>query len=189
MKRIGFTEDNFQSIILELKTQTRRLGVPKYKVGDVVALLEPTQVLDIYDDDRSTAAHVFYPWSNEKNYVPISKASYQKLVSRSDWSKLAQPRFMLDDFARYFVEITDVRVQALQAISREDAIDEGVELDPSLINDIWWDSKYLDYLNGGHDLNPIQSYASMWTKIHGDNDKTGWAANPWVSAYTFEVKS
>lgn len=40
-----------------------------------------------------------------------------------------------------------------------------------------------------YDLNPVQSYASMWTKIHGDNDKTGWVANPWVSAYTFEVKS
>jgi hypothetical protein len=190
MKRIGFTQDNFASVVLELKTQTRRLGTPKYNVGDVLALLEPTQVQGIYDEGFPPAVTVFYPWGNcTVDDLFISGASYQKLIARKDWSKLAQPRFMLDDFARYCIEITEVREQELQAISRDDAIAEGVRLNPWLLNDTWWNHEYLDYLNGGYDLNPVQSYASMWTKIHGDNDTTGWAANPWVTAYTFKVKS
>jgi hypothetical protein len=191
MKRIGFTEENFRSVLLGLKTQTRRIGTPKYQVGDTVALLEPTQVLEIFDD-FPIAAYVYYPWGDTINYVRIGGASYQKLVSRSDWKRLAQPRFMLNDFARYFVKITGVKVQGLQAISREDAIAEGVEQDPfpmTMSRGFCLEKQWRDYLNGGYDLNPVQSYASMWAKIHGDNPNTGWNANPDVTAYTFEVKS
>jgi hypothetical protein len=60
--------------------------------------------------------------------------------------------------SRLTLEITDVRVQRVQEISREDEIAEGTPA-----------GTYYD---------------SVWSSIHGD---ASWDANPWVWALTFRV--
>lgn len=80
--------------------------------------------------------------------------------------------------SRITLEITDVRVQRLQEISREDAIAEGVQkhTDEHGVN---------DYTVGGNAFfsgNPIDCYRNLWNSINGPGS---WDANPWVWTITF----
>nr|WP_234705246.1 MULTISPECIES: hypothetical protein [Pseudomonas syringae group] len=73
--------------------------------------------------------------------------------------------------SRILLEITDVRVERLQEISEEQALDEGVmsckqDIDPD-----------------GNDYSPQELFAGLWTMINGDGS---WQSNPWVWAVEFK---
>lgn len=74
--------------------------------------------------------------------------------------------------SRLTLEIADVRVERLQAISEADAEAEGVQ-DPSLVPILgaFWSSR--------------DGYARLWEHING---KGSWAANPWVWAVSFRAR-
>lgn len=87
---------------------------------------------------------------------------------------------------------TDVRVERLNDISEEDAIEEGLE---SITEDGGRTWKYgmpdRDGLPGTDDMGwplvewstkPIHAYRKLWESIHGPGS---WDANPWVWARTF----
>jgi len=68
---------------------------------------------------------------------------------------------------RITLEITDVRVERLQDISRGDAMAEGCP--------------FPNMANGD---NPRHWYADLWNSING-NGPGSWEANPWVWAIEF----
>lgn len=73
---------------------------------------------------------------------------------------------------RLELEITGVRVERLNDISKEDALAEGVM------------QKYaVDCVRAGHDYNAKPLFKSLWERING---KGSWAVNPWVWALTFQ---
>lgn len=85
--------------------------------------------------------------------------------------------------SRLTLEITDVRVERLQNISRDDAAAEGlVKLPASGRFVIEQGDQYFG--SAAHD--PREVYAHLWERING---KGSWAANPWVWAVTFEVET
>jgi hypothetical protein len=102
------------------------------------------------------------------------------------------PLFMARYHSRLTLEITDVRVERVQAISEADCIAEGVERDRSGFK------CYRRILEGPHtghahpynvipNKSAIISYQEMWDAINGKR-KGGayaWAKDPWVFAYTF----
>ncbi|GAB0077155.1 hypothetical protein I4I80_04050 [Pseudomonas syringae pv. tomato] len=72
---------------------------------------------------------------------------------------------------RILLEITDVRVERLQDISKEQAIAEGVmscerDIDPD-----------------GNDYSPIELFGGLWSSINGAES---WNANPWVWVVEFK---
>jgi hypothetical protein len=77
--------------------------------------------------------------------------------------------------SRITLEITDVRVERLQAISEADAIAEGIQL-----------------LNGRYTFNAglhesrsaVESYRWLWESINGTGS---WDANPWVWVISFKM--
>lgn len=69
--------------------------------------------------------------------------------------------------SRITLEITDVRVERLQAISEADAIAEGCSIDPSAEGE-WRTNR--------------DQYEQLWNSLHGDH---AWAANPWVWVVAF----
>lgn len=83
--------------------------------------------------------------------------------------------------SRLTLEITDVRVERLQAISRADAIAEGLQRLPA--SGRWVVEKGQQYA-GLADHDPRQVYSWLWEAINGPDS---WTANPWVWALTFEV--
>ena len=73
--------------------------------------------------------------------------------------------------SRLTLEITDIRVERLQDISKPDVIAEGItERDGCQIDDV---------VSGWH-----EPYAQLWDKLNGPG---AWDNNPWVVALTFTV--
>ena len=90
--------------------------------------------------------------------------------------------FMPKAASRITLEITDIRLDRLLAISEEDAIAEGIGHGFQM-NTGWPD--YLHIKNGVCELTQdtaIMSFASLWEKING---KGSWKKNPWVWVVKF----
>lgn len=106
--------------------------------------------------------------------------------SASPWSpSIHMPRWA----SRLTLRITDVRVQRVQDISREDVIWEGVE--PPRCPKCGY-TRGDCHLHMDHHLCGLETptheasaFASLWDSLH--KDREAWAANPWVWALTFEV--
>lgn len=89
---------------------------------------------------------------------------------------------------RLVLEITDVRVERVQDISEEDAINEGV----LALRSAEWDAKHFpEYVKEKARRNrverpplgpsPRQCFAKLWDSLYGN-----WRDNPWVWAVTFK---
>lgn len=78
--------------------------------------------------------------------------------------------------SRILLEITDVRVERLNAISQEDAQAEGMEL-------TGWRPTYSDPDSGGEVMTPYDNFAELWSSIYGDES---WKANPRVWVISFK---
>lgn len=87
--------------------------------------------------------------------------------------------------SRLTLTVTDVRVQRLQDISRDDAIAEGLMVmtdHPETLGMPWY---------RGHPYEPWTpepplAYRALWNRINGEG---AWEANPWVVIYDFRVHS
>lgn len=80
--------------------------------------------------------------------------------------------------ARIILEVTDVRIERIQDISREDAIAEGVKRNHSGMYE-WYDyQEELYYLP-----TPEESFKSLWKSIQGPES---WELNPLVWVITFK---
>ena len=80
--------------------------------------------------------------------------------------------------SRITLEITEVRVQRVQEISEEDALEEGAME--------WWNSlsraEQESIYSGGR--GPCGAFHDLWDSINAK--KHPWSANPWVWALTFK---
>lgn len=189
---IAFTQDNFSAVLSGLKTETRRLSIgndkPKYYVGYRCYLTEPTRI--VLAPDQSMYYQVEYFWHDPKTILKlVTNDDIAKILGRKSGIYSKQiARFMLKSFARYWVEITDVRLERLLDITEEAAISEGIQY----IN-TGYGKMYLDYTCGKFvRVNPIQSYLSEIAAIHKPSkDKIGgWdlvKSNPWVWVYRFKL--
>ncbi|WP_410791247.1 morphogenetic protein [Klebsiella aerogenes] len=78
--------------------------------------------------------------------------------------------------SRILLKITGVRVERLNAISQEDAQDEGMEL-------TGWRPTYSDSDSGGEVWTPYDNFARLWDSIYGEGS---WKVNPWVWVIEFK---
>lgn len=124
------------------------LSKPRYKVGETVYLKEPYFIFP---------SGVYYLYLEDDP---------KPLWGDNKWKN---KMFMRAEYARFFIEITDVRVERLQDISEEDALLEG-----------GW-----EYKNCPFHKNPIKSFQSL---IDAVNKKGTWESNPWVWVYEFKLK-
>lgn len=86
--------------------------------------------------------------------------------------------------SRLTLTVTNVRIERLNAINREDAIAEGlvkVAHAPPMAVELGCDWGFEGDDRYG---SPISAYAALWDHINGAG---AWEANPWVVAYTFTV--
>jgi hypothetical protein len=110
-------------------------------------------------------------------------------VYRAGWVRVApepwRPSIHLPRWAcRIVLELVDVRVERLQAISEADAIAEGVErLAPSNGTLGGWACPLLDSGIGMVVDTARDAYRGLWNSINGVGS---WEANPWVWVLTFK---
>lgn len=124
-----------------------------------------------------------------RNIEPSTPVAYSATATPEDRRDISwQPSIFMPRWAsRITLEITEVRVQRLQEISRDDSFREGVEhvnpyeTHPELPNGM--PACFRNYQDGGwFAADPIASFRSLWKSINGPDS---WNANPWVWAITF----
>lgn len=111
---------------------------------------------------------------------PASRDGSLALLNQCSKKRVAifMPRWA----SRLTLVVNDVRVERLQAISRADAIAEGLSLASSVIEEFWrWPEPYHKNLW----LSPPAAYRHLWNAINGAD---AWESNPWVAAITFTVE-
>lgn len=134
----------------------------------------------------------FTPLSNNIHFEDNPPATFfksrQANNERGNWEEMPtfykrNSLFMPKKLARIFLEITNVRVERLQEISKHDSIAEGVE------------SIYFKQGLFGKELQrPDRTLAQteqscmehLWVKING---KESWEANPWVWVIEFKKRN
>ena len=116
------------------------------------------------------------------------------LLNRKDYRRPTTSMHMLKAFTRTWLRGKSVHPEKLGDITAEGAIAEGIELCPTvaantrcqLIRTHYTNRRaWRDYLNGGYDLFPIQSYVSLWQSIHGPDP---WNPQRWVWVVQFELE-
>jgi hypothetical protein len=155
------------------------------QIGDRCYLTEPTQIESA--PDQALHCVVNYFWNNpESLWKEITLDDKLKIESRKSGIKSKQiARFMLKSFARYWVEIVDVRLERLLDITEEAAIAEGIKRE-SFTTESWTTIQmYWDYIKQEYSFEcPIKSYVSEIEMIHG---KAIANSNPWLWVYKFKL--
>jgi len=141
----------------------------KYKIGDVLWLREPVKIAE---HDGEFGSWIKYLSDNTKKYICIS----DKYANKKWFLKCQSiPNGCLKEMARYFIKITDVKVERLQDIKPKDIYKEGylfAKTEHSLkeIN-INYNKAYKWFIN-------------LWNSTAPKDYK--WEDNPFVFVYEFE---
>ena len=172
MKGIIFSEPLFHAVVEGRKTQTRRMRVakeilsgqevefsPRYKAGETVYLKEP-YFIDIKGD-------VCYKYEPQELLIPMCTKNV----------KWQNKLFMPARYARYFIEITDLRCERLQQITDSDCVKEGICINPNYDEDV---KNGLRISSSSY----IVNYAELIDTING---KGTWESNPYVWVYSFKL--
>lgn len=115
--------------------------------------------------------------------VPPNQVYFQADLENKATNGWRPSIYMPKDAARIWLEITDISVERLQDISKEDAIAEGIEpvadgyknYMPKLssTSQFFWPTAY-------------HSFQSLWESINGAES---WEMNPWLWVVKFKVLS
>lgn len=197
MKERGmiFNGEMVRAILDGRKTQTRRIMAPQ-PADDIEHGIFPNPEVIGWKSSRrhkhgSTTAHFcHYGKPGDRIWVRETWNKYGGLLTYRadhDWiddmrkeavctakwvPSIHMPRWA----SRILLEITDVRVERLNAISQEDAQAEGMEL-------TGWRPTYSDPDSGGEVMTPYDNFAELWSSIYGEES---WNANPWVWVISFK---
>lgn len=111
----------------------------------------------------------------DKKYFYKADATAEGEKHRMDYVRAGYPYkykpsiYMPKAACRWFLEITDIRVERLQDITEEDAVAEGIDIKQ------WMHLPCEDPCKSG--------YSYLWEQING---KDSWETNPWVWVISFK---
>jgi len=188
----------------ERKTQTRRIFTPQpEELGDgtcrtnghqgntdyLMREIAPRYWTKIKVGDRLWVREAWAPLSALTHNDPGTQALADRGFYRADngtvdgeisrWRpSIHMPRWA----SRLTLIVTDVRVQRLQDISREDAVAEGLIKVPAPEMAVKMGCDY-GFEGDPRYGSPVSAYATLWDHINGPG---AWSKNPWVVAYTYE---
>jgi len=198
MKKIMFNDKYglTKAVVEGRKTQTRRIckeqvwahsdivnaengifhfEIPKYKVGEVVAVAQSYgDIVDELENCNNTTRVVHYEKIGQK------ASEYMKL-----WMELGfyNKLFVASGKMIHQIRITNVRVEKLEDISEQDAIAEGITY-VGLTYDDYGEPMYIIDGCKKEFSSARDAYAWLINKISG---KGTWLSNPYVFVYDFEL--
>ena len=184
------------------KTQTRRIVkdvlLQIYKDTDDVDFLK----VSMLDSQKPKIGEII--WVRETLTSDGFQWNYKSddsVVNCNYWGIFTNPKntipslFMPKSVCRLFLKITNIRLERLQDITEQDAINEGIDTNFEKGCEYYKEGDYKNYTwhgEGGNDSfsgfsnvkNAKESFQSLWYKIKG---KKSWNDNPFVWVYDFEV--
>ena len=196
---ILFSGPMIRAILANTKTQTRRIFKPDRMTWDANGRYTTYAMRG--GELSITGSGPFKP-SSWLHYCPYGQPGGDRLYVRETWAAphaydhlpprlipqdarihyaatedrgglLWRPSIHMPRWAsRITLEVTGVRVEALQDIDMADALAEGISDTGALILDS----------AGNEQGGPIAEYAVLWEQINGPDS---WAANPWVWVVEF----
>lgn len=204
MKPILFSTSMVQAILRDEKTQTRRI-IKKLDILDMISqgflnnaiMLGKYRVNDIlyvretYMQIMRDHAHDLLEGRNENNLFVYKKQFHE------DWETYAKEEYgykwkpsihMPKEAARIFLKVTDVRVERLQDITPEEAIQEGISI-IDYVDEVPLYNNYQHKIGSTSVyayLHPKNSFSSLWDSIYGKEEGHTWNDNPYVFVYDFE---
>ncbi len=123
-------------------------------------------------------------WVREKFCIPEPRYFVYAADVRESELKLFKWKpsiFMLKIYCRLFLEITDIRIERLNKITEQDAIEEGVG---KVFNTLFREYRYTDYMDCGSQCrSAVSSYKTLWESINGVGS---WEKNPFVWVVSFK---
>lgn len=186
--------------IIKSKHESGLLRVAKNQKGEITEITSLDWNERPYNDDNTNDINPKYNvgdilWVRETwAKVPIT-AYGSEFIYKADFNRTYsggwKPSiFMPKDAARFFIEVTKVRIERLQDISEEDAIAEGLY---SQNFTGWGDEPNLPHFpeptvykaNKTRDWSEdaIGEFQHIWESING---KESWNENPFVFVYEFK---
>ena len=166
-KPILFSAPMVRALLAGTKTQTRRIAKPqptvgacksKHEVGDILWVRETWAVGHGYD-------------AMPPRLIPSKQSVKLHYAATEERGGLLwRPSIFMPYWVhRIRCEVTDVRLERLQEINADDAIDEGIETETI-----------------GSCREAVETFARLWESINGPGS---WAENPWVWAVSFKLSS
>lgn len=158
--------------------------LPKYKVGEVVAVAQSyCSIVDELENCNNASCVAHY----EKN---VQKAS--EYISWMEYLGFNNKMFVAADMMIHQIRITDVRVERLRDISDDDCLKEGVVVNEPKIKgginmyypceDLRSCAKEVGWVRVFH--TPREAFAEL---INNVSRKDVWQENPYVFVYDFEL--
>lgn len=157
---------------------------PFGQVGDRLWVREafmpdPSADSDHWNDEDSL--HTYYSWdgcgskvSELPKALKTNKHVFYKASTNQPELSLWTPNYRMPRWAsRILLEITGIRVERLQSISKEDAKAEGCDY-----------STHPTAVEMGFAIGAQTNFRHAWEKIHGDS---AWDKNPWIWVIDFKV--
>lgn len=117
------------------------------------------------------------PDSDKSSWLGTREITYSANTKRPGHDWRSRPSIHMPRWAsRILLEVTAVRVERLADISKDDAMAEGIVLQPDGGFGLA-DSTHYNFSD------PTDSYCSLWESINGSGS---WLANPWVWVIEFK---
>ncbi|WP_153164310.1 hypothetical protein [Stenotrophomonas nematodicola] len=170
--RPSFDEDGWARVAIATGMHLR--ASPFGQPGDRLWVREAHAIFPAHGQHRADGER-WGPWGGLPTTVSDDRkqiAYYREGFDRCDPGRWRPSIHMPRWACRLVLEITDVRVERLQAISEADALAEGIEEIAGRFT-----------FNGGmhESLTPQHSFQTLWDSTGGQ-----WAANPWVWVVEFK---
>lgn len=175
MKKAMFNKQyGLEDAVIEgKKTKTRRICKNQdnptiedapWKVGEIIAVAQRYQ--DIFKDDEKQGI-LGHPTVLVRNACDTAGWSNKMFVKASSM--------------KYYIKITDIRIERLQDISEEDCLAEGIMENHKYACPFGYKDGEGVFFWGD---SPKESFSDLIDKISG---KGTWKSNPWVYVYEFEL--
>ena len=152
-----------------INSNTRKLFIPRYKVGEIVAVAQRYSTIAAGHPDVDTFL------------LQVAKAHKISIESVHELAGWNNKMFTKAELMPHQIRITGIRCERLQDISDADCLREGIRYIPKICKFYFEDVRreagfYFD--------NHREAFASLIDKVSG---RGTWASNPWVIVYEFEL--
>ena len=161
---------------------------PPYQTGDILYVRETWCKYGDLDDNEQVidGTEKYYYRADGENPTPYNQFLIQNDICDEyrDFPVWHPSIHMPKEAARIWLRVTDVRVERLQEITKNECIKEGIY--PSNCRNC--NSTFECDICPDEGYDEVDKFVEVWNNTikKSDLDKYGWDANPWVWAIEFE---